>query len=1637
MLNKYHAKFLSQALQKILKTSIDGSMAYIRSLDCHLIRVLCSSQNFTVSGWKIYGVVDQNNDNLITADKAIEFRENKKGAILLLVDVESAGAGMDGIYSAAREIGEVELFEKAIKEAKNYLPPSLREFVDKAVKKAKRIGNKNTISPWQEFDCYCQCAEDNTIVGEAVACLGLWPIQIHDEPDATDLDKSVRLVEKLLLVSGSANTSAVRVESLMLKDATQPQRDELEKFIRNNLGVPWREAIKKLRDIPELWLHAITPGIFDTQTLQKIYLVPWQKNRDTKPYQWSGLIKSDEEGGRLAAVINLNPLSAKDRSKIEVRWKTLPEDLKKGSVEYLVEVVAGDDVLAEQKLVHSENNFQRCQFTNEDFQNLDEEAKFEAKIVIRSIGAEEVDEVETEDFLLLFGQPEGQIKSGIGPKVRALVEAACSIKTKDGFLEACSYKPNEDKKGFVTFRYSETRARVFRPPLIKEIEESWAIENGAIGRWVVRVRIDGSKVGSPEFLPLSQEDAGSDPKTWEKIGTTSRLLSELVKDTPGLIGFIHSGLNSRVDDYINAWATALESGKPILALANTVEVKTLSGKTLGVIVLPSHPLRLAWHYAYDMLVQYARYEDKAKDSQLVKTLQALDGSHFPAFLPGLKPGESFVFGDTLGFYAIAMVRDTDKEPKAALAQIAKSLSAETEDVAPSIGNTTSEALSKEIGKYSQLHPNYHTYHIHALRAGDGMTITKALGQTFKNFETDDLEEQSKFGYILELYPSQEQIGIVGRFLTETTQKRRTGAGTISQQDRWLLENYLLEGGIPLPKLRWAKREQEEPENPAHLSVSFDTFDSKVVCLKKPDVEKSRPLQVYGLVSNMNQQFAFSPQPVWLTYVALNAEGEKHLSGGKYSDRLLKLQSAILKTVTTNLGGSEDEWPALQTNVSFEKEESLKNLHHLSDWVITVDRNAGIEYFDSPREAQGIYDAYIIDCVPERQQMGHAQLVTSTKRLDEVKNLLEDALESMALSLSSRNCEFLLSQLKALSGRLAMRLANKGVNSGELIALALVHANCVQAKPEDSTWFSLSEGFLIPLDDVLELLPTSDKESGENQSNLRADLVYVTVSKRGGLQFRFIEVKYRRHLKTVRQSELLETIEQQTENTKQRWIDLYFTPKKISPVELAIHRTHLASILRFYADKARRHNLTKQFHNRILQEIDKLVTDGGKYQFSPTQFNLPCRGYIFCPDYSGSSADEIPYSTNTEIFLFGSSHIPDSSFREAIVDKNPGFVPAQTSSEVAEDTEKKTVNLRLANEFKETYTRMGTDTLSSEIQIHLGDIYQKKPVYWTVSIASNPHLLIAGLPGMGKTTSLMNICTQLLEHGITPIVFSYHEDIDEKLIARLGKINVVDYDGLGFNPLRVVHDSITAYLDNAGMLRDIFVSIFPDLGDIQTDKIRQAIKESYTNLGWGFSGLSRGELEIPSFQTFYDILVHQSKPDKGLIARLNELNDYGFFRNTGTNRSLLQTTTPSILRIHKTQNEVLQRAFAAFVLHNLYQEMFIRGVQNNLTHAIVFDEAHRASTLKLLPTMAKECRKYGITLIVASQEAKDFHSSIFSAIGNYLVLKLNEVDAKALANNVAPSDSKQQIIDQLKQMPKYHGLFFCEGQRRPAYIALKN
>ena len=44
----------------------------------------------------------------------------------------------------------------------------------------------------------------------------------------------------------------------------------------------------------------------------------------------------------------------------------------------------------------------------------------------------------------------------------------------------------------------------------------------------------------------------------------------------------------------------------------------------------------------------------------------------------------------------------------------------------------------------------------------------------------------------------------------------------------MLESLSLPGGVNLPRLRWARKDEQDPSTAAHLAVAFDTFESRVV-----------------------------------------------------------------------------------------------------------------------------------------------------------------------------------------------------------------------------------------------------------------------------------------------------------------------------------------------------------------------------------------------------------------------------------------------------------------------------------------------------------------------------------------------------------------------------------------------------------------------------------------------------------------------------------------------------------------------------------------------------------------------------------------------------------------------------------------
>lgn len=1660
-----HTSALNRAFEKCLGKPDTGSMAFVRCLTPDVVRLLAADLAFVPEGWKVWRVADSVDENVrtTTADRAVEMRESKVMAVLLIVDTLRAGAGMDGIYSAAYEVEEGSLFREALalaeREITRRLSAADRRYAELAVKKARGYGRRHSVSLWTEFDYLCQVAAQEKHPGGFLHILGLWPTEASGQRDSTEgLDVSSVFVERLLGRTVSGISPAQRIRALRLLNPSQGQLRDLETFLRQSAMKPLLSALAELTNKRHLWVNNL-PIEGATQALSSIELVSWRTNTG-KVAKWSGLVEDGESDAPPVLIFEPDDDMAGNYSKLEVKWKVRPEHLEKDAVEYHVAIVTDmEEELASKEIAHSGKKEEKCRFSKGDFSTLSEDALISARVLLSVIGNDSVGLQESEEFAIRFGQPPEREHAGVGKKVRTFSEGLIELNERELITNLASSAAaySAGSKGFIVLHTQKPGKiyRVYRPPLINEVDMQWAERGGAIGRWTVRVRSSGARAAEAEFLPFSIRNLAA----WDRAIAASRRMAERLANSGGSVGQIYDEastfFSTVVKEYLLAWAALLEEGDPELSLANTIEVQSLSGRTIGLIVLPSHPLRVAWLTAYDNLVIHTAFDQKQKPAEIRKELSILDGAMFPSFLPGIVGGTSFVYADTLVFHAVGMVPDTDKEPKAAIAILARALGeTEAAETAPTTGKQSAAVLGNEVIKYLECHNTAKLLHIHALRPGDGLTVARALGRVHEQYrkassseDIDDLMRMAAPGFVLELYPSEGQRAIAGRFIAEAREKRRTGAGVLAPEDQWMLESFGLPGGVSLPRLRWARKSDQDPKTAAHLAVAFDTFESRVVPNLPRESPSICPLYAFGMLSFFDRKYSSTPSPEWRSVVPASSEGEKHPSDRSHSDRLVRLQQALHRLVTNNIGGSG--LPALRTEISPDKAQNLRQLHRLCDWVITLDRNAGIEYFDSPRDNRDIYDAYVIDCVPERQDLGCLQLITSTSNFEEVRTLLDAALDQMGLSRSRRNAEFLMEHLKALSGRLAIRLTGDKAPTSELIALSLSHANCRGPRHVGDCWVPLESGFFISADDVRDLLPPFVREASTSESESHPDLIYVSMGPRKGLSFRFIEVKYRRHLRTARSPDTLNSIRDQVESLRNRWDEWYCSADVCTPFR-AVRRAKLARVLRFYADKAHRHHLATEQYDIVIGEIDRMIEKGADYAFSSIE--RADRGWIFCPEYAGDSPMEVsPEGWTTRVFLFGPEMLPDSDMHRT----SPSTIP-QLSSEPREDTasgkaqreEGETLAQPEQGDEDSEHTSGGQFRSDASIgqsaietpSVCFGvDALSGAEVRWPLTVRGNPHLLVAGLPGMGKTTCLLNLCRQMLAVHIGTIIFSYHQDIDEKLQMLVGSVRFVDFHGLGFNPLRVIdRQSRMAYLDVAGAVRDIFTAIFPELGDIQGERIRRALKESFKENGWDDPKVALEGLCEPEFRRFLEILRQDPKPDRGLrtvLTRLDELDDYGFFDAREFEHSLWESDQPIVIRVHKTQNENLQKAFASLVFYGLYKDMFRRGLQSHITHAVVFDEAHRAAGLKLIPTMAKECRKYGISLVVASQEAKDFNVSLFSAIANYLVLRLTEADAKVLVRNVSSSQQERLLVDKIKQIDRFRALYFCEGKMRPSVVAL--
>ena len=341
--------------------------------------------------------------------------------------------------------------------------------------------------------------------------------------------------------------------------------------------------------------------------------------------------------------------------------------LRKNAVEYHVAVLTDmDEELAVREVGHSGKREEKCQFSNDDFSTLNEDSLVSAKVVVCVVGDDAVEPQESEEFIIRFGEPPEKNAGGAGKQVRTFSEGVVELNDRE-IVSAIVDNPagfSFDEKGnSVLLRTATSKRLSFRvscPPLIREVEKQWMGRGGMPGRWRVKVRGSGAQAGEVDFIRC--EGNGN---AWNRTTTASRRLADNVCKSSSLVGYIYDDKAKAFDlvkEYIRAWTLLLESGAPSLAMCNTVEVRSLAGRMIGLIVLPMHPLRVAWHAAYDNLVLHAAFEQDQKAKTIRNEFQCLDGAMYPAFLPN-PSGGSFVLRTLSAFMRSVWSPTLTRNPK--------------------------------------------------------------------------------------------------------------------------------------------------------------------------------------------------------------------------------------------------------------------------------------------------------------------------------------------------------------------------------------------------------------------------------------------------------------------------------------------------------------------------------------------------------------------------------------------------------------------------------------------------------------------------------------------------------------------------------------------------------------------------------------------------------------------------------------------------------------------------------------------------------------------------------------------------------------------------------------------------------------
>jgi hypothetical protein len=326
------------------------------------------------------------------------------------------------------------------------------------------------------------------------------------------------------------------------------------------------------------------------------------------------------------------------------------------------------------------------------------------------------------------------------------------------------------------------------------------------------------------------------------------------------------------------------------------------------------------------------------------------------------------------------------------------------------------------------------------------------------------------------------------------------------------------------------------------------------------------------------------------------------------------------------------------------------------------------------------------------------------------------------------------------------------------------------------------------------------------------------------------------------------------------------------------------------------------------------------------------------------------------------------------------------------------------------TSMGATNSTEVNEVVLGkDNLNRKAIYFPLgrpggSPLPNYNIMVTGSSGKGKTQFIKSFIYQQAVIGTSYTIIDFKNDYSDNIFCEMSNAVKIEvkFDGIPYNPLiprMGLRDNGQKFFDVSEHINSIcaVLSNTFGLGVQQEADLKKAVRQVYKSQGINPQGILEYDDEI-IFPSFNDVGIFLQSGDRELdklYNRLDPLFDLNLFRDKYNSIGFEDVIKKSnIIKLSDIQNDKIKNAIAKMIIVSAHGYYLSLPHSYSLKKLFIFDEAHRILDTEFVEKFIRECRSFGVGVLLSSQQPDDFPENVLGQLATK-VIHGNDGDARLI------------------------------------------